>query len=77
MIDVDRMTPVEIQRAGLSALAKELGPVGFIRFMQQYVLGRGNYTVDRHHWLDALAVDDVLTLVQAEQEQVNRHKTTA
>ncbi len=68
MIDVDRMTPVEIQQAGLIALAQELGPVGFIRFMQQYELGKGDYTADRRRWLDRLTVDDVLELVQAEQD---------
>jgi hypothetical protein len=69
MIDVNRMTPVEIQKAGLSVLIQELGPVGFIRFIQQYELGEGDYTAERHKWLDRLTVDEVLELVQAEQNR--------
>lgn len=69
MIDVNRMTPVEIQKAGLSVLIQELGPVGFIRFIQHYELGEGDYTAERHKWLDRLTVDEVLELVQAEQNR--------
>ena len=69
MIDIDHMTPIELQKAGLSLLAQELGTVGFIRFMQQFQPGRGNYTIDRRQWLDHLSVEDVLQLVQAEQDQ--------
>ena len=68
MIDVNHMTPVEIQYAGSAILAQELGPIGFIRFIQQYELGKGDYTTERRQWLDRLTVDDVLELVQAEQD---------
>jgi hypothetical protein len=62
------MTPVEIQRAGLAVLVQELGPVGFVRFIQQYELGKGDYTAERRQWLDRLTVDDVLKLAHAEQD---------
>jgi hypothetical protein len=68
MMDINRMTPVEIQYAGSAILAQELGPIGFIRFIQQYALGKGDYTAERHQWLDRLTIDDVLELVQAEQD---------
>jgi hypothetical protein len=68
MIDVSEMTPVEIQQAGLAILAREMGVVGFVRFIQQYELGSGDYTIDRRQWLDHLTVDDVLELIQTEQE---------
>lgn len=73
MMDVSEMTPVEIQRAGLAVLARELGPVGFIRFVQQYELGYGDYTVERHQWLDDLTIDEVLSLVQSEQDMENKN----
>lgn len=71
MINVDQMTPVEIQKAGLTVLAQELGAVGFVRFIQQYELGKGNYTKDRHQWLDQLSSDDVLKLIEEEQNKLN------
>ena len=32
-------------------LIRELGPVDYARFFQQYKEGFGNYTADRHQWL--------------------------
>jgi len=37
----------EIRRMGLDALARELGPVGMVRFLQQFETGSGDYTTDR------------------------------
>ncbi len=41
----------EIREAGLEALARELGPVGMVRFLQQYETGSGDYTLERDTWL--------------------------
>ncbi|HYW12500.1 MAG TPA: hypothetical protein VE871_11085 [Longimicrobium sp.] len=37
----------EIRRVGLDALARELGPVGTVRFLQQFETGSGDYTAER------------------------------
>jgi len=55
------MTPEQIRAAGLDALAKELGPIGMVRFLRQFDTGRGDYTVDRHRWLGE---GDVATLAK-------------
>jgi hypothetical protein len=55
------MTPEQIRLNGLEALARELGPVGMVRFLQQFETGRGNYSEDRHRWLDTV---DLETLVE-------------
>jgi hypothetical protein len=34
----------EIQEAGTEVLSSELGPVGMIRFIQQFYKGSGDYT---------------------------------
>lgn len=68
MIDTSKMTPVQIQQLGTAILLRELGPVGLIKFMQQYDLGTGDYTEERHHWLDNLTVDDVIQLALDEQD---------
>ena len=45
-------TPLnEIRQVGLEALLERLGPVGMIRFLQQYETGYGNYTAERDTWL--------------------------
>ena len=47
----NRMTLEQIRLAGLKALSDELGPVGLVRFLQQFETGHGDYTADRHRWL--------------------------
>lgn len=41
----------QIRRDGLEALAQALGPVGFIRFLQLYETGSGDYSAERESWL--------------------------
>jgi hypothetical protein len=36
-----------IRRQGLEALARELGPVGMVRFLQLFENGSGDYVKDR------------------------------
>lgn len=63
-MNVQMMTPQQIRAAGLTALSRELGLVGMIRFMQQFEMGQGNYSKDRHQWLDQYTVDDVAAMVR-------------
>ena len=49
----------EIRQEGVQALLDRLGPAGTVRFLQQYELGRGDYTKERHQWLDGVTIDDV------------------
>jgi len=53
-------TLAEIRRAGMEALFERLGPVGTVRFLKQYDLGQGDYTQERHAWLDSLTLDDII-----------------
>ena len=66
------MTLDEIRFAGLKALSRELGPVGMVHFLQQFEPGNGDYTAERHHWLQNPTVDE---LVQ-ELEQRRRRAST-
>jgi hypothetical protein len=50
-MNIRNMTNEEIRIAGLAALVKEPGPVGMVRFLQNYETGTGNYTKERHNWL--------------------------
>ena len=60
------MTLAAIHQKGLEALARELGPVGMIRFLQQFETGSGDYSKERHNWLGA---GDVRSLARRIQEQ--------
>jgi len=61
-----RLSPQEIRRKGLEALAEALGPVGMIRFLQQFDLGTGDYTKDRAKLLDDLTIDEIVNLIAKE-----------
>ncbi len=63
-MSVQPMTLEQIRLAGLEALARELGPVGMVRFLQQFETGRGDYSVERHQWLDKLDVRTVAEKIQ-------------
>jgi hypothetical protein len=64
LMNIQTMTPQQIRVAGIAALSKELGVVGMIRFMQQFEMGQGDYSKDRHQWLDQYSVADIAKLVQ-------------
>lgn len=53
------MTIPEIRKAGLEALLERLGHDGTLRFLQQYNPGQGDYTADRHAWLDPLTLAEI------------------
>lgn len=41
----------EVNQKAKAILIRELGPVDYARFIQQYEEGTGDYTRDRHLWL--------------------------
>lgn len=53
------MTLEQIRVRGLKALSDELGPVGLIRFLQQFETGMGDYSTERHRWLGGVTVDNL------------------
>ncbi len=58
MLNVDLNNPIEIKTAGMKALQEALGPVGMVRFMQQYDLGYGDYTKEKQSKPD-VSLDEV------------------
>lgn len=49
MLNVNLNNPIEIRTIGMQALKEALGPVGVVRFLQQFDLGHGNYTEERQN----------------------------
>ncbi|WP_226587920.1 hypothetical protein [Microseira wollei] len=56
-------TQQEIVRQGYQALVDALGIVDTIRFIQHFSSGQGDYTQERHVWLDGTSLQDILTLL--------------
>lgn len=48
----------EIRQQGYKALIDALGVAGTLRFLQQLGVSHGNYTKERHQWLDQLTIED-------------------
>lgn len=57
----------EIRRTGLECLLRELGPVGMVRFLQQFETGHGDYTSERHAWLGRLDVKSIVDEITRRQ----------
>jgi len=57
--DVAQMTLEEIRVVGLKAIANELGPVGLVRFLQIFETGKGDYSTERHEWVDRLSGEEI------------------
>jgi len=62
-----RTTPVQIRKKGLDALAKALGPLGMIRFLQQYDMGSGNYTQERRQWLKEETLSQIVGEIKSKR----------
>ena len=54
------MTLEQIRVRGLQSLSRDLGPVGLVRFLQQFETGYGDYTEERHRWLGDQTVDELV-----------------
>lgn len=64
MLKVDLNNPIEIRMAGIQALKDALGPVGMVRFLQQYDLGYGDYTKEKQSEPD-IGIDEIDALLKA------------
>lgn len=61
------MTLAELRKRGYQALVDSLGVVGMLRFLQQLEVGYGDYTAERHQWLDELTLADFQSYLQQEK----------
>jgi hypothetical protein len=57
---IEGMSDDEFERHALGILHRELGVYGLARFIRVYRAGAGDYTRDRHQWLDGLSVEDLI-----------------
>ena len=73
-MNTQAMTPQQIREAGMEILSRELGVVGMIRFMQQFEMGKGDYSKDRHVWLDQYGVDDIAKMMHEKKTAYKQEK---
>ena len=63
----------ETRLTGLQALSRELGPVGLVRFLQQFETGRGDYTAEHVRWLGGRTVEEIADEIAARRKPAGDH----
>jgi hypothetical protein len=61
-------TQRELIQKGYQALVDALGAVDAIRFIQHFNPGKGDYTKERHQWLDQLTAEETFAQIQQVRE---------
>ena len=62
---IEARTISEISRKATHILFKEMGVVDTIRFLNQFSVGRGDYTKERKNWLDEITLDNAISQIKA------------
>lgn len=70
-MNTQTMSPTVLRKAGLEAVAKALGPLGMVRFLQQFEAGVGDYTKERERLLGGLSVQDIVSEVKSKRKKRN------
>ncbi|MCF7976992.1 MAG: hypothetical protein K9L82_03055 [Chromatiaceae bacterium] len=58
-------TDAQLQQQALQILSRELDVTNFIRFIQHYEQGEGDYTHDRERWQSSYSVDSLADAIDA------------
>ena len=53
----------EIRKTGMQALKEALGPIGMVRFLQQFENGSGDYTEEKYQQMD-MTVEEIDILLK-------------
>ena len=53
-----------IRRMGIEALTEKLGSVGMVEFIRQFDSGYGDYTRERHQWLDNMDIEAIVNIAK-------------
>jgi len=61
-----------IRNLGLEALCKSLGPLGMVRFLQQYEIGTGDYTKERELWLKDIDIESIAIELKNRRKEKTR-----
>lgn len=61
-------TIAEINHRATNILIKEMGIVDTLRFLNQYIVGEGNYTVDRDQHFEGMTVKDIINDIKSQRK---------
>jgi hypothetical protein len=59
VIPLEKMSDADFERHALQVLHRELGLDGLARFLRVYRSGSGDYTRERHRWLEGATVQEI------------------
>jgi len=60
----------DVKLRGMKALTRELGAAGMAQFMQQFASGSGDYSRDRHAFIDKFTVNDVFDALKKKRKSL-------
>jgi hypothetical protein len=52
----------------MEALVQALGQIGMVRFLQQFEVGRGDYTKERNLWLGKMSIHDIVRGIEEQSK---------
>lgn len=61
-------TQQEVVSQGYQVLVESLGICDTLRFIQHFSPGRGDYTQERHAWLNQTSLDDIFSAMKQRQD---------
>ena len=61
---LEKMSDEDFERHALAILKRELGLDGLARFLLLYRSGSGDYTRDRHRWLEGATIPEIMAEVE-------------
>jgi hypothetical protein len=64
MIALENMSDEDFERHAMSVLQRELGLDGLARFLRLYRSGTGDYTRERHRWLQGATIQEIMAEVE-------------
>ena len=63
MTPLGKMSDEDFERHALAILRRDLGIDGLARFLRLYWASTGDYTRDRHRWLEGTTIDEIMAAV--------------
>src|ERR1035438_5752733 len=75
MIRLEKMSDEDYEDA-LAILHREMGLDGLARFLHLYRPGTGDYTRDRHQWLEGATIQDIMAEVERRDKPRSEEHTS-
>jgi len=69
-----RRNAAQLAADGFAAMVQKLGMADAVRYVQLYHQGAGDYTRERHAWLDEVGHDQIANLMAKTQKKGTRNR---